>query len=168
MDPTRSRRKISAGLSVGRAFHPIIAVNRFASFFFFLLFSPLSFSLSLSLSLPLAELSRIASRRYIRSRVKPAPLSLSLFPSFYFHRDPCQVDTSVYPLSIRPDGSWIARVSRITLYSFPSLGRNRRCSNSRDASPLFFLSFNLERYEVLRGSRLVKPPFVPLAASRNF
>lgn len=64
------------------------------------------------------------------------------------------------------DGSWIARVSRITLFVSKSRPQSPR-SNSRDAFSLFFLSF-LERYDVLRGSRLVKlhepaSPFMPLA-----
>lgn len=147
MDPTRSRRKISAGLSVGRAFHPIIAVNRFASFFFFLLFSPLPFSLSLSLSLPLAELSRIASRRYIRSRVKPAPLSLSL-PIFLFPSRPVPGrHQRVSPF--HPSGWELDRASFSYYVVF--------VSKSRPQSPLFQLArllsfiFPLLQPRALRG-----------------
>lgn len=172
MDPTRPRRKISAGLSVGRAFHPIIAVNRFAFFLFF------PFSLSLPPS-PFAELSRIASRRYIRSRVKPASLSLSLslFPSFYFHRDPCQVHTTVYPLSI-PSPGWdrasfsyyIVRFQvSAAIAAVPTPRLARRLSFFLSLS--FLLFFNLEcftRFYEDLGSLSYHRAFMPLSESRNF
>lgn len=131
------------------------------------LIDSLLFSFSLSLSLPpspFAELSRIASRRYIRSRVKPASLSLSL-SIFLFPSRPVP-GTHHRVSSFHPIARMGSREFLVLHCSFPSLGRNRRCSNSRTRETpfLFFLSLFLALlqprmfYEVLRGSRLVKLP----------
>lgn len=144
------------------------------------LIDSLLFSFSLSLSLPpspFAELSRIASRRYIRSRVKPASLSLFLFPSFYFHRDPCQVHTTVYPLSI-PSPGWdrasfsyyIVRFQvSAAIAAVPTPGLARRLSFFFSLS--FLLFFNLEcftRFYEDLGSLSYHRAFMPLSESRNF
>lgn len=73
----------------------------------------------------------------------------------------------MYPLSIRPRMGAGSREFLVLHCSFPSLGRNRRVPTRETPFLFFFLSF-LERYDVLRGSRLVKlhepaSPFMPLA-----
>lgn len=159
MDPTRPRRKISAGLSVGRAFHPIIAVNRFASFLFF------PFSLSPSLPLCGAVAYRLEAIHPF-SRKTGLSLSFSFSLSIFLFPSRPVPGTHHRVSSFHPIARMGSREFLVLHCSFPSLGRNRRCSNSRTRETPFLFSLSLFLallqprmfYEVLRGSRLVKLP----------
>lgn len=135
-----------------------------------------SFSLSLSPSLPLC--GAVAYRlEAIHPFSRKTGLSLSLSLSFYFHRDPCQVHTTVYPLSI-PSPGWdrasfsyyIVRFQvSAAIAAVPTPGLARRLSFFLSLS--FLLFFNLEcftRFYEDLGSLSYHRAFMPLSESRNF
>lgn len=126
-----------------------------------------SFSLSLSPSLPLC-----GAVAYRLEAIHPFSRKTGLSLSFSF-------SLSIFLFPSRPVPGTHHRVSSfhsiarmgsrefLVLHcSFPSLGRNRRCSNSRTRETPFLFSLSLFLallqprmfYEVLRGSRLVKLP----------
>lgn len=139
-----------------------------------------SFSLSLSPSLPLCgavayrlEAIHPFSRKTGLSLSFSFSLSIFLFPSRPVPGTHHRVS------SFHPIARMGSREFLVLHCSFPSLGRNRRCSNSRtretpflfSLSLSFLLFFNLEcftRFYEDLGSLSYHRAFMPLSESRNF